>query len=77
MCSGCHGLRVIPAAADSVNGQIVSSGTLVLPTTIAPAARSRRTSSLSALAGGSVTAVPKRVGSPATFMSSLTATGTP
>src|SRR6185437_17136209 len=38
-----HGLRVTPKVADSVNGQIVSSGTFVLPITTAPAARRRLT----------------------------------
>ena len=37
-----HGLRVGPWASGSVTGRIPSSGVLVLPTTIAPAARSRR-----------------------------------
>ena len=46
-----HGLRVAPKVAVSVNGHIVSSGTFVLPITIAPASRSRRTTSASALAG--------------------------
>ena len=45
--SSDHGLRVAPKASDSVNGQIVSSGTCVLPMTIAPAARSARTTSAS------------------------------
>ena len=72
-----QGLRVTPKASLSVQGQIVSSGTWVLPITIAPASRSRRTISLSAAAGCLITAVPKHVGSPATSWSSLIATGTP
>ena len=36
-----HGLRVTPHVIDSVNGHSPSSGIFVLPTTIAPAARSR------------------------------------
>src|SRR5439155_361561 len=75
--AGSHGLRVTPKASLSVQGQIVSSGTWVLPITIAPASRSRRTISLSAAAGCLITAVPKHVGSPATSWSSLIATGTP
>ena len=72
-----HGLRVTPNVADSVNGQIVSSGTLVLPMITAPASRSRRTTSASACAGGPCAFVPQAVTSPATSMSSLTAIGTP
>src|SRR5688572_4740383 len=44
---GSHGLRAAPNAAGSVTGRMPSSGVLVLPTTIAPAARRRRTSALS------------------------------
>ena len=47
-----QGLRVTPFASLAVHGQIVSSGTLVIPTGIAPAARSRRTASASAGSGG-------------------------
>ena len=39
--SSDHGLRVAPKASDSVNGKIVSSGTCVLPMTMAPASRRR------------------------------------
>ena len=49
-----HGLRVAPNASDSVNGQIVSSGTCVLPMTIAPASRSARTTSASRSARAAV-----------------------
>ena len=44
--------------ADSVKPQIASSGSNVLPTTIAPASRSRRTISQSALAGSGKPSVP-------------------
>ncbi len=75
---GSSGFRVPPVAVDSVSAQIASSGIRVLPTTTAPAARSRRTSSSSAAAGSvEVAAEPCRVGSPATSMLSLIATGTP
>ena len=47
---GSHGLRVIPFASLAVQGKIISSGTLVIPIGIAPAARSRRTASASARA---------------------------
>ena len=46
-----HGLRVTPHVIDSVNGHSPSSRIFVLPTTIAPASRSRRTTSESAPAG--------------------------
>ena len=52
VCPSDHGLRVVPNASVSVNGCAVSSGTWVLPMTIAPAARSRRTTSASRSAGG-------------------------
>ena len=42
-----QGLRVMPNAGPSVSPMIASSGVFVLPITTAPAARSRRTSSLS------------------------------
>ena len=45
--STSHGLRVTPQVTDSVNGHRPSSGIVVLPTTTAPAARSRRTTSAS------------------------------
>ena len=45
---GSHGLRVTPLAALAVHGKIISSGTFVIPIGIAPAARSRRTTSPSA-----------------------------
>ena len=72
-----HGLRVAPQVAVSVNGQMVNSGTLVLPMITAPASRSLRTTSASCSAGRSLALVPHLVGSPATSMSSLTAIGTP
>lgn len=77
MCPGCHGLRVSPKAGPSVTGHWPSSGVLVFPTITAPAARSRRTASLSAALGGNAPGQPKAVGSPATSMSSFTASGTP
>ena len=46
-----HGFRVIPHASVSVKPQMASSGRFVLPRTIAPAARRRRTISPSASAG--------------------------
>jgi hypothetical protein len=72
-----HGLRAEPKVVVSVAGSIVSSGTSVLPMTMAPAARSRRTASASAPTGPACAAVPQVVASPATSTSSLIATGTP
>ena len=42
-----HGLRVGPKSRGSVVGPMASSGVLVLPMNTSPAARKRRTSSLS------------------------------
>src|ERR1700722_14918213 len=72
-----QGWRVAPKVGVSVKGHSVSSGTLVLPITIAPAARRRRTTSESALAGELTTPVPNDVSPPATSASSLIAIGTP
>lgn len=77
VCSGLQGLRVAPNAGPSVNGHCPNSQVLVLPTITAPAARNRRTASLSSATGGNCPSQPKAVGSPATSVSSLTATGTP
>ncbi len=72
-----HGLRVMPQVIDSVNGHSPSSGIFVLPITIAPASRSRRTTSESAGARSLNAPVPRLVISPAMSISSLTAIGTP
>ena len=72
-----HGLRVIPQVGDSVNIANASSGRLVLPITIAPAARSLLTTSESSRAGSSIAPVPTVVTSPATSWVSFTAIGTP
>src|SRR4051794_6929657 len=72
-----QGLRVAPKAGPSVNGHCPSSQALVLPTITAPAARNRRTDSPSPVAGPISPRQPNLVGSPATSVSSLTATGTP
>lgn len=72
-----HGLRVTPLSS-SVSAQRPSSGMRVTPRITAPAPRSRRTTSWSASATGVRTAAdPFQVGSPATGVFSLTATGTP
>ncbi len=72
-----HGFRVAPNVSDSVNGQMHSSGTCVLPTITAPASRSLRTTSASCSFAGPCALVPIVVTSPATSTSSLIATGTP
>ncbi len=74
---GSQGLRVTPFAAVAVHGKIISSGTLVMPIGIAPAARSRRTTSPSAASGGPNERDPRVIDWPATGMSSLIAIGTP
>ena len=50
VCSRDHGFRVCPKPGPLVNGHWPSSQVLVLPTITAPAARSRRTTSASAVA---------------------------
>ena len=77
MRSVSHGLRVTPHVIDSVNGHSPSSHIFVLPITIAPAARSRATTSESSAAGSRHTPVPRLVTCPAMSISSLTAIGTP
>ena len=60
--AGSSGLRVVPSA-EWVKPQIASSGIRVLPSTTAPAARRRLTSSSSRRAGAvPVAALPWRVG---------------
>ena len=77
--TGSQGLRVTPLASLAVHGQIVSSGTLVIPIGIAPAARSRpHRLGVGYRLGGPRNAEPLVAGPdrpPA--MSSLTAIGTP
>jgi hypothetical protein len=74
-----HGLRVAPNRCGSVTGRMPSSGTLVLPTTIAPASRRRRTTALSIDGTQSpVARMPKVVRMPSVrARMSLMATGTP
>ena len=62
---GFQGLRVTPQVADSVKPEIASSGRWVLPITIAPAARRRRTISASSRTGSGNASVPCAVCSPA------------
>ena len=77
VCCGFQGLRVMPPAGVSVNGQTQSSGVRTMPTTIAPAARRRCTSSAST--GSTVVRALEPIMRtwPATGVSSLTAIGTP
>jgi hypothetical protein len=67
---GSHGLRAGPKRSGSVTGRIPSSGVFVLPTMIAPASRSRRTSALSA----SGTKSPMQFIAPVVRMPSVIAT---
>jgi hypothetical protein len=72
-----QGLRVMPNG-ESVAPKTHSSAARVIPTTTAPAARSRATTGWSAGCGPSgVSGEPLRMGSPATATLSLAATGTP
>ena len=61
--SGSHGLRAAPKVGFSLKGQRPTSGVIVLPTITAPAARRRRTTSLSASA--TQCSPPHRTGSSA------------
>ena len=72
-----HGFRVAPNSRVSVNDHSIISGTVVLPTMTAPAARSLRTTSASSVLAGPYAPVPYVVTSPATSTSSLIAIGTP
>lgn len=72
-----HGFRVTPPESDSVNGHRHNSGARVRPTTTAPAARNRDTTSASRSATRVTASVPDVVGNPARSVSSFTATGTP
>ncbi len=60
-----------------MNGKAPNSGIVVLPITIAPAARSRRTTSPSAATGVELARPPNVVTVPTTSISSLIAIGTP
>jgi hypothetical protein len=77
VCASCQGLRVRPKAGVSVKCHCPTSGAWVLPTMIAPARFSRRTSSASARHVASSPPQPKGVVWPARSTSSLIATGTP
>src|SRR3954452_8966435 len=74
-----YGLRHGPKRAGSVTGGMPSSGVFVLPTTIAPAARSLRTVALSSVGTKSpIAAIPFVVRMPSVqAIRSLIATGTP
>ena len=76
-----HGLRVAPNGRFLHSAAEPKTGTLVLPTTMAPAACRRATCTEEAAAGRAPapvkTAQPCDVGSPATSSRSFTATGTP
>ena len=73
-----HGLRVAPNTALTVLGPNANSGVLVLPSTMAPAARSRWTTSASSSGTWSSKSLePWVVRMPAVGVTSLMATGTP
>jgi hypothetical protein len=73
-----HGLRVAPNTSLTVFGPKANSGVLVLPITIAPAARSRSTTSASASGTWSAKSFePCVVRSPRVGVTSLMPTATP
>src|SRR6266516_3738071 len=74
-----HGLRVGPNNRFDVNPSAANSGRLVLPTTMAPAARSRATTSASLRAAGAIANArdPNVVLIPATSVMSFTRSGRP
>ena len=73
-----HGLRVAPKTELTVLGPNANSGVLVLPITMAPAARSRSTTSASASGTWSSKSFePCVVRSPRVGVTSLMPTGTP
>src|SRR5271165_6636684 len=77
--SGFHGFLVTPVKGDSVTPFHPNSGVVVLPKSIAPAARRRATSGASSFQGpaGSTVSDPLRVGMPRVTIRSLMLTGTP
>ena len=74
---GSQGLRVTPQVADSVKPQIASSGSSVLPTTIAPGLAQPPHHLRVGRAGSGKPSVPWVVCSPARSTESLSAIGTP
>ena len=75
---GSQGLRLMPCASVSVKGRIASSERVVFARITAPALRSRRTTSPSAVATRSPKPLlPNPVTVPSTWTLSFTATGTP
>src|SRR6202521_4433855 len=76
--SSAQGFRVVPNKMLDVNPSVANSGRLVLPTTMAPAARRRDGTNPSDVAGGASAnkTDPCVVRIPATSSRSLTRTGT-
>ncbi len=75
---GAHGLPVTPNRALAVYPSIANSGVLVLPSKMAPAARTRATGNSSRLARALPNIrLPKAAGIPAATRLSFMATGTP
>ncbi len=74
-----QGLRVLPKRRLVVNPVWANAGVFDLPTTMAPAARSRATTRPSAVADGASASqsLPIVVGMPATSIRSFTRTGSP
>ena len=74
-----QGLRVIPVKGESVTPFQPYSGVVVLPSSTAPASRSRATAGASSFQAccGSIALEPRKVGQPLVSNKSLIATGTP
>ena len=73
-----HGLRVLPNSGDSVTALWPNSDVVVLPSTIAPAARKRPTATASCSGTRSANSCePAVVRSPRVKITSLIETGTP
>ena len=76
---GSHGLRVMPVSDELVSPLQPNSGVVVLPTSTAPASRSRAVAGASTSHGwsGSTVWLPRRVGQPRVRIRSLIDVGTP
>src|SRR5580698_6618140 len=78
VCSGFHGLRVMPCSGQSPGDFQPYSVVVVLPIGIAPSAfRPTTLGASSATGAGSDSREPRRVGCPARSIRSLIVTGTP
>ena len=79
VAAGSHGLRVMPVSGLSVTAFQPNSGVVVLPSSTAPASRSRAVAGASSASGAApaVVRLPRSVGQPRVRMMSLIDAGTP